>query len=80
MSGIYSGVQERIKEHSPNAVYVHCVCHLLNLVLHDAADCCVEMKTFFGTVEEVYKFFGYSAPNWALLQALILDLTPKSTH
>ena len=25
MSGVYSGVQERIREHSPNALYVHCV-------------------------------------------------------
>ena len=66
MSGVYSSVQERIKEHLPNAVYVHCVCHRLNLVLP-------EMKTFFGTVEEVYKFFGYSAPNWALLKAFGSD-------
>ena len=26
MSGTYSGVQERIKVHSPNT-HVHCVCH-----------------------------------------------------
>lgn len=69
MSGIYSGVQKRIIDHSPNAVYVHCVCHRLNLVLRDAAECCPEMQTFSGTVEDVYKFFGCSAPNWALLKA-----------
>ena len=68
MSGIYSSVQERIKEHSPNAVYVHCVCHRLNLVLHDAADCCAGMKTFFGTVEEVLSIqctqLGSAASFW----------------
>ena len=69
MSGVYSGVQQRIKEHAPNAIYIHCVCHRLNLVVHDAAECCAEMKTFFAIVEEVYKFFGLSAPNWELLKA-----------
>jgi len=38
-------------------------------VLRDAAECCPEMQSFFGTVENVYKFFGSSAPNWALLKA-----------
>jgi hypothetical protein len=69
VSGIYVGIQKRIIDLSPNAVYVHCVCHRLNLVLRDAAECCPEMQTFFGTVEDVYKFFGCSAPNWALLKA-----------
>jgi hypothetical protein len=69
MSGIYAGVQKRIIAHSPNAQYVHCVCHRLNLVLRDAAECCPEMQSFFGTVEDVYNFFGFSAPNWALLKA-----------
>lgn len=69
MSGVYAGVQKRIIDHSPNAVYVHCICHRLNLVLRDAAECCPEMQSFFVTVEDVYKFFGSSAPNWALLKA-----------
>ena len=36
MSGVYSGVQARISAHEPNAVYVHCAAHNLNLVLNDA--------------------------------------------
>jgi len=69
MDGVYVGVQKRIIDYSPNAVYVHCICHRQNLVLRDAAECCPEMQSFFGTVENVYKFFGSSAPNWALLMA-----------
>ena len=35
MSGCCSGVQQRIKEIAPQAVYVHCYAHCLNLVLVD---------------------------------------------
>nr|CAI5841997.1 unnamed protein product [Callosobruchus analis] len=37
MSGVYGGLQTLIKEHAPNADYVHCAAHALNLVLNDAA-------------------------------------------
>ena len=34
MSGIYTGVQSRLKEIAPNAFYVHCAAHNLNLVVN----------------------------------------------
>ena len=72
MSGVYSGVQQRIQQVIPNAVYVHCLCHRLNLILCDTAEACSAIKKFFGILQEihVYVFFGGSAPRWALLQAL----------
>lgn len=36
MSGRYTGVQQRIKDVVPHAIYVHCYAHTLNLVLVDA--------------------------------------------
>ncbi|XP_026483030.1 zinc finger MYM-type protein 1-like [Ctenocephalides felis] len=36
MKGTYGGVQKLIKDVEPNAVYVHCAAHNLNLVLNDA--------------------------------------------
>ena len=35
MSGSVSGVQKRIRELVPQAVYIHCHAHCLNLVLVD---------------------------------------------
>nr|CAI5837610.1 unnamed protein product [Callosobruchus analis] len=35
MSGVYGGLQTLIKQHAPNADYVHCAAHALNLVLND---------------------------------------------
>ena len=36
MSGKCSGVQERLREAAPYAVYIHCYVHTLNLVLIDS--------------------------------------------
>ncbi|KAF0725191.1 zinc finger MYM-type protein 1-like, partial [Aphis craccivora] len=40
MSGVYNSLQKRICEREPNAVYVHCAAHNLNIVLKDAV--CVQ--------------------------------------
>ncbi|XP_039306739.1 zinc finger MYM-type protein 1-like [Solenopsis invicta] len=42
MSGKYAGLQARINEISPNAVYSLCSAHSLNLVGEHAASCCKE--------------------------------------
>lgn len=38
VSGRISGLQARIREVEPRAVYVHCVAHTLNLVVQDAKE------------------------------------------
>ena len=44
MAGIQSGVQRRIRNEQPKAVYVHCTNHSLNLALQDASSrCCSRM-------------------------------------
>lgn len=47
MKGTYGGVQKLIKDVEPNAVYVHCAAHNLNLVLNDAVREVIEMLIFF---------------------------------
>ena len=46
MSGLYSGVQARIREIESLATYVHCAAHNLNLVLNDAVKNIPEMEPF----------------------------------
>ncbi|KAF3837719.1 hypothetical protein F7725_009487 [Dissostichus mawsoni] len=53
MSGVYSGVQKRIRDKEPNAVYIHCAAHNLNLVLNDACQNIPEIKDFYDTVERL---------------------------
>nr|CAI5837812.1 unnamed protein product [Callosobruchus analis] len=58
ISGVYGGLQTLIKEHDPNADYVHCATHALNLVLNGAARHVREVSTFFDNLEKIYTFLA----------------------
>lgn len=53
MSGVYSGVQERIKRLEKSAEYVHCAAHNLNLVLKDV-DKIPPVSSFYSCLERYY--------------------------
>ena len=40
--------------------FVHCASHNLNPVINDAVEATISSQTFFGTIEEIYLFFGRS--------------------
>lgn len=67
MSGVFSGVQKRISDIVPNASYVHCTAHNLNLVISDVAKSSLKMSNFFDVVQTIFLFFSKSAPRWASL-------------
>jgi len=67
MSGCFSGVQKRISDIIPNASFVHCAAHNLNLVLSDMAKSTPKMLNFFNIVQDLFLFFSSSAPRWATL-------------
>lgn len=67
MSGIYSGVQKRLKDKVPTASYIHCCAHNLNLVISDAAKISQKVVSFFENIQAVFNFFSVSAPRWAYL-------------
>ncbi len=46
MSSELNGMQARIKEKVPEAVFTHCYAHKLNLVLLHSAKCMSECRTF----------------------------------
>ena len=71
MSGVYSGVQARIAEKEPLALYVHCAAHCLNLVLNDSVKNIPEIRQFYDVVETLYNFFANSIKRWALLGSLL---------
>ena len=62
MSGIKGGLQTQIKALSPNAIYVHCCAHVLNLVTIAAMSVNSEVELFFGTAEKLYTFLTSSLP------------------
>lgn len=62
MGGHMSGLQTRVREVNPTALYIHCCAHNLNLVHSDSCKNCVEVETFFGAVQKLYTFLH--APNF----------------
>jgi hypothetical protein len=79
MKGTYGGVQKLIKDIEPNAVFVHCAAHNLNLVLNDAVREVIDMQHFFETVQQIYNFFGHSIKRWNILSSFISDRERESS-
>ncbi|XP_078022986.1 zinc finger MYM-type protein 1-like [Epinephelus lanceolatus] len=76
MSGCHSGVQQRLCQEVPQALYIHCHAHRVNLVL---VDCVNNVKTaaeFFKTVQMLYNFFSGSAVHDMFLKKQ-KELEPK---
>lgn len=46
MQGKYSGLKTFIQNENPNALYVWCSTHLLNLVIVDTCDCCIVVQRY----------------------------------
>lgn len=63
MSGAVGGVQARFRERHPEAVYVHCYAHELNLVLCHTCKAIPEAVAFFDLLENMYTFFSNSLVN-----------------
>uniref|UniRef100_A0A1B8Y1W6 TTF-type domain-containing protein n=1 Tax=Xenopus tropicalis TaxID=8364 RepID=A0A1B8Y1W6_XENTR len=76
MSGPYSGLQARIKQVNPLAVYTPCSAHSLNLVGTSAAESCREAVSFFYILQQLYNFFSASSTRWEML---ISHLKRKAT-
>lgn len=67
MSGAYNGVSAQIKRVQPNADYIHCASHNLNLVINDVVSSCKQISQYFTTLQNIYSFFGLSMKRWDLL-------------
>ncbi|CAH2327032.1 zinc finger MYM-type 1-like [Pelobates cultripes] len=67
MAGIHGGVQAKIKEINPKALFMPCANHSLNLCGVHSFGSVVSCVTFFGTLDRVYCFFLVSTYRWELL-------------
>ncbi|XP_074373642.1 uncharacterized protein LOC141713991 [Apium graveolens] len=78
MKGKHQGVQKRLLDINPRALYMTCACHSLNLTLCDAANSCVKAISFFGVVQRIYTLFSSSSKRWKILLDNVSGLTVKS--
>lgn len=60
MSGVKGGVQALVKKECPNALFVHCYAHQLNLVMLYCAKQIKEVKYFMCNLSAFHTFFGRS--------------------
>ncbi|KAL5547411.1 hypothetical protein UlMin_002642 [Ulmus minor] len=77
IKGKYQGVQKRLLEINPRALYTPCSCHSLNLEICDIATSCVKAISFFGVLERIYLVLSSSPKHWKILKNNISSLTVK---
>ncbi|CAG9791322.1 unnamed protein product [Diatraea saccharalis] len=68
LSGHYNGMQQKLLEANPLAIYIPCVAHSLNLVGRSTVDCCLATVNFFSLVQNLYNFFSGSTIRWRILK------------
>ena len=68
MSGHCTGVQQRVKQVTPQALYVHCYAHCLNLVLVDTTKTVPQASEFFALMETLYVFISTSKAHTVYIQ------------
>ena len=76
MSSEKVGVQAKIKEISPLAVYTHCYAHCLNLSI--ASTCNIqEVRNLVGLINEVYLFLHNNPKRQQMFQLTISCHLPE---
>lgn len=61
MSGKFNGVQALFRKEVPQALYVHCYNHHLNLVIADTCKNVSGVRMFFDLIESLYVFISGSS-------------------
>lgn len=67
ISGVFSGVRQRVNKIFPHAIYVHCYAHRLNLCLIHTIQNIQVLVNFFDTVRSLYKFLMNSKTRYKLV-------------
>nr|XP_054594826.1 zinc finger MYM-type protein 1-like isoform X2 [Nothobranchius furzeri]XP_054594921.1 zinc finger MYM-type protein 1-like isoform X2 [Nothobranchius furzeri]XP_054595126.1 zinc finger MYM-type protein 1-like isoform X2 [Nothobranchius furzeri] len=76
MRGKNKGVQARLLQENPRALFMPCVAHTLNLVVSDAANDSVDAMSYFGILQKIYNLFSASTQRWTILKSHV-NLTLK---
>lgn len=74
--GRLTGLQTRIREECPKAVFVHCNAHRVSLVVQDAICNITFVRDFIGTIKELINFIRDSPQRLAKFKDLQTDSSP----
>lgn len=78
MASSLNGLQMKIKNDAPNALFTHCCAHRLNLVLQNGSKCIKKCRVFFATLTSIPGFFNQSAKRTFVLDRVMGKRIPKS--
>lgn len=78
MKGIHNGVQKRILDQNPLALFLPCGCHNLNLLLCDAVQTSIKSITLFGILQRLFTLFSGSAKCWTILTEHVKIFSKKT--
>ena len=79
MSSSRAGVQAKIKEISPRALYTHCYSHCLNLSI--ATSCNVqEVRNLISIINEAHFFLSNSPKRQSMFELTVVKFMPASSH
>ena len=79
MSSELNGVPAKIKKDVPEAMFLHCYAHKLNLVLLHSAKRMPECKAFFETLEGLSALFSKSTKRTHLLDNVVKRRLPRAS-
>ncbi|XP_025415640.1 zinc finger MYM-type protein 1-like [Sipha flava] len=74
MSGHLNGLQSKVLEKYPKAIFTHCYARVINLILQQSLECNKELKIFFQGLNSLPIFFSHSPKR---LKALSEFMTKK---
>lgn len=80
MSGVFSGVQKRIADVVPQAIYMHCYAHRLNLCLIHSIQSNSIVVSFFNTVQSLYKYLMNGHTRYELFMKVQENKNLKAIH
>ncbi|XP_018575035.1 zinc finger MYM-type protein 1-like [Anoplophora glabripennis] len=74
-----NNMQVKVKEIAPQALFIHCYAHRLNLILQDAASQIKECKIFFANLVGISSFFSKSTKRREVLDNVCKRYLPNSS-
>ena len=77
MAGHLKGLQVKVRQTFPSAIFIHCFAHRLNLILSQSIMQIKECKHFFATLNGLSAFFAKSTKRTQALDSIVKQRLPK---
>jgi|UniRef100_A0A2S2R1V3 hypothetical protein len=77
MAGNLIGIQTRVKNFAPNAIFTHCLAHRLNLVLQNGCNMNSKCRIFFVNLTDISAYFHSSTSLINVIDSVVGKRIPQ---